>query len=218
VLARSIDEVGETVERIEKCGGEALGVPADVSSADQVGAALAKIEERWGPVEILINNAAVVSPIGPSVEIDPSEWETAIRINLVALACLNFSVLSGMLEARWGRIVNVSSSIAAHPAGMVRANAYATSKAAVEAHTLNLAAEVATTGITVNAYRPGSVDTAMQAWVRDQNPYRVGTDLHRRFVSSHEEGSLLTPAESASSLLTHLRSTETGKIWSAVRS
>jgi NAD(P)-dependent dehydrogenase (short-subunit alcohol dehydrogenase family) len=68
--------------------------------------------------------------------------------------------LPGMLEGRWGRIVDVSSGIAADLAGMLRVNAYTTSKAALEAHTLNLAAELAGTGITVNLYRPGGVDTA----------------------------------------------------------
>ena len=54
--------------------------------------------------------------------------------------------------------------------GMVRGNAYATTKAALEAHTVNLAAELRGTGVTVNAYRPGGVDTAMQAWIRGQAP------------------------------------------------
>jgi NAD(P)-dependent dehydrogenase (short-subunit alcohol dehydrogenase family) len=64
-----------------------------------------------------------------------------------------------MLDAGWGRVVNVSSGIVAHPAGMVRGNAYATTKAALEAHTVNLAAELPGTGVTVNVYRPGGVDT-----------------------------------------------------------
>ena len=62
---------------------------------------------------------------------------------------------------------------------MLRANAYATSKAALEAQTLNLAAELAGTGITVNVYRPGGVDTAMQAWIRKQDPEQIGATLHR---------------------------------------
>jgi NAD(P)-dependent dehydrogenase (short-subunit alcohol dehydrogenase family) len=63
---------------------------------------------------------------------------------------------------------------------MVRGNAYATTKAALEADTVNLAAELAGTGVTVNAYRPGGVDTAMQAWIRSQDPERIGA-LHERF-------------------------------------
>ena len=124
-------------------------------------------------------------------------------------------VLPGMLEHRWGRIVNVSSGIAANPAGMLRANAYATSKAALEAHTLNLAAELAGTGVTVNVYRPGGVDTAMQAWIRDQNPEQIGTALHQQFMHSYQHGTLLTPRQSSASLLTRLPSQDSGQIWNA---
>jgi NAD(P)-dependent dehydrogenase (short-subunit alcohol dehydrogenase family) len=70
-----------------------------------------------------------------------------------------------MLDGGWGRIVNVSSGIAARPSVMVGANAYATSKAALRAHPLNLAAGLHDSRVTVNGYRPGDVDTAMQAWI-----------------------------------------------------
>ena len=69
----------------------------------------------------------------------------------------------------------MSSTIAAHPGAMVGMNAYTASKAALEAHTVNLAGEFAGSGVTVNAFRPGSVDTAMQAGIRAQDPARIGT-------------------------------------------
>jgi NAD(P)-dependent dehydrogenase (short-subunit alcohol dehydrogenase family) len=102
-----------------------------------------------------------------------------------------------MLQRRWGRIVNISSGIPSHPEAMIGMNAYATSKAAVEAQTLNLAAELAGSGVTANVFRPGSVDTAMQAWIREQEPTRIGADLHRRFARSYAEGSLMSPEQSA---------------------
>ena len=118
-----------------------------------------------------------------------------------------------MLDAGWGRVVNISSAIAAHPDDMVRGNAYATTKAALEAHTVNLAAELRGTGVTVNAYRPGGVDTAMQAWIRQQAPERIGAGLHERFNRNYAEGSLITPGHSAAALLTHLAGDDTGVIW-----
>jgi NAD(P)-dependent dehydrogenase (short-subunit alcohol dehydrogenase family) len=118
-----------------------------------------------------------------------------------------------MLDAGWGRVVNVSSGIAAHPAGMAGGNAYATTKAALEAHTVNLAAELRGTGVTVNAYRPGGVDTAMQAWIRRQDPERIGARLHERFNRNYAEGNLITPEHSAAALLAHLASDDTGAIW-----
>ena len=213
VLARSADQVRETAARITGSGGQALALPANLSDPDQVAAALDAIRQRWGAIEVLINNAAIVWPIGPSASTDASQWATSIAINLTAAAGLSFTVLPGMLAQGWGRIVNVSSGIAANPVAMLRANAYVTSKAALEAHTLNLAAELEGTGVTVNVYRPGGVDTAMQAWIRKQDPEKIGAALHQRFAENYQQGTLITPAQSASSLLTRLPSPATGQIW-----
>jgi NAD(P)-dependent dehydrogenase (short-subunit alcohol dehydrogenase family) len=215
VLARSAEELNHTVALVAERGGHALAHPADVSDPGQVAAALALVAQRWGPVEVLINNAAVVWPLGPSATLDPNEWAQALAVNLTAAARLTFALLPAMLEQGWGRIVNVSSGIAARPAGMLRANAYATSKAALEAHTLNLAAELADTGVTVNAFRPGGVDTAMQAWIRDQDAEHIGAALHDRFTRNYQDRALLSPEQSAASLLARLPTTATAQIWDA---
>lgn len=215
VLSRSRAELAETAAAIGREGGAALAIPADINRPEQVRAGLDVITDTWGQVQVLINNAAVVWPLGPSTEIDVDEWTTALAINVAAVARLSFHLLPSIVAAGWGRIVNVSSGIAAHPAGMLRANAYATTKAALEAHTLNLAAELVGTGVTINVYRPGGVDTAMQAWIRSQDPARVGADLHQRFVDNHRQGALLTPDQSASSLLSRLMGPDTGQIWDA---
>ena len=94
----------------------------------------------------------------------------------------------------------------------IRGNAYAATKAALEAHTVNLAAELAGTGVTVNVYRPGGVDTAMQAWIRSQDPERIGA-LYERFHRNYAEGALITPEHSAAALLAHLAGDDTGGIW-----
>lgn len=120
-----------------------------------------------------------------------------------------------MLERGWGRIVNISARIAAQPALIIGGNAYATSKAALEAHTLNLAAEVAGTGVTVNAYRPGSADSSMQGWIRSQPVEKVGSELRGRFVQAYGQGALITPERSAAVLLERLKSEATGAIWDA---
>jgi NAD(P)-dependent dehydrogenase (short-subunit alcohol dehydrogenase family) len=123
-------------------------------------------------------------------------------------------VLPGMLDAGWGRIVNVSAAIAGQPGMMTRFNTYAATKAALEAHTVNLAAELRGTGVTVNVYRPGSVDTAMQAWVREQDPERIGTTAHEWFNQNFAQGIPVTPAQSADALIAHLGGDDTGAIWS----
>ncbi len=90
------------------------------------------------------------------------------------------------------------------PRGMVGGTVYAASKAALEAHTLNLAAELDGTGVTANVYRPGAVDTAMQAWIREQPASTVGQQLHDRFTEMHASGTLLSPQHSAARLLEKL--------------
>jgi NAD(P)-dependent dehydrogenase (short-subunit alcohol dehydrogenase family) len=215
VLARSVSELEQTAALIADQGKPGLAVVADVSDPSAVEAALAAVQNQMGPVNVLVNNAAVVWPLGPSAEIDPGEWAAAVAINVTGVARLSFGVLPGMLELGWGRIVNISSGIAASPAAMLRANAYATTKAAVEAHSLNLASELADSGVTVNVYRPGGVDTAMQAFIRGQDPELVGSELHGRFVHNYQQGTLLTAEQSAASLVVRMGGPDTGQIWDA---
>jgi NAD(P)-dependent dehydrogenase (short-subunit alcohol dehydrogenase family) len=186
-------------------------VPADLADERQRATAAASVLAA-GRVGILINNAATVEPLGPTAGVAAADLRLAFEVNVVAPAALTAAVLPGMLAGGWGRIVNVSSGIVASPASMVRGNAYAATKAALEAHTVNLAAEVAGTGVTVNVYRPGGVDTAMQAWIRAQDPERIG-GLHERFNRNYARGALITPEHSAAALLAHLAGDGTGEIW-----
>jgi NAD(P)-dependent dehydrogenase (short-subunit alcohol dehydrogenase family) len=215
LVARSRHELEETAFRVKEFGATALVVPADLGDLSEVTRIAQLASDKLGKVGVLVNNAAVVWPIGPSVAVDPNQWATAVDVNVVAAAVLSFALLPAMLDQGWGRIVNVSSAIAAHPGAMTGMNAYAASKAALEAHTINLATELAGSGVTVNAFRPGSVDTAMQRWIRGQEPERIGAELHAWFTRSYAEGSMITPEQSARSLLPHLSSDETGAIWDA---
>lgn len=213
LVARSQNELEETATSLRRLGGTASVIKADIGDPDQLLQAVKQVRDEFGVVDILINNAAVVWPLGPSAAIDPADWTAAIGVNLVAAASLTFALLPAMLEQNWGRVVNVSSGIVARPTSMIGGNAYVTAKAALEAHTVNLAAELADSGVTVNAFRPGSVDTAMQAWIREQDPDRIGASLHERFSRSHQEGTLISPERSARSLLDRLAGEATGRIW-----
>ena len=212
LLARSQNELEEVAEQVRSRGGSALVTRADMAEPAEVSQAASAAIKEYGSVDVLINNAAVIWPMGSTVAVDPSEWAAAMAINLVGAFNLTSAVLPGMLQRGWGRIVNVSSGVAARPANMVFANAYATSKAALEAHTLNLAAELAGTGVTVNGFRPGRVDTAMQESIRSQPGDKIGA-LRTRFTKLYEEGLLITPEESAQTLLTNLFGEATGEIW-----
>jgi 3-oxoacyl-[acyl-carrier protein] reductase len=213
LVARSQDELTDSAASVRELGGRPVVIKADVADPDQLARGVARAQEELGVVDILINNAAVVWPLGPSTALDRADWAASIGINVVAVASLTFALLPAMLEQKWGRIVNVSSGVVARPASMIGGNAYVTSKAALEAHTVNLAAELAGSGVTVNVFRPGSVDTGMQAWIRDQDPERIGAGLHQRFTRSYAEGTLITAERSASSLLDRLPDEATGHIW-----
>jgi NAD(P)-dependent dehydrogenase (short-subunit alcohol dehydrogenase family) len=214
LIARTARQLEETSGLLRERGVPARRisvVPADLADEGRRALAAASVLAE-GRVDILVNNAATVEPLGPTIGIQAGDLRLAYEVNVIAPAALTAAVLPGMLDSGWGRVVNMSSGIVASPAGMVRGNAYAATKAALEAHTVNLAAELAGTGVTVNAYRPGGVDTAMQAWIRSQDPERIG-GLHERFNKNYAEGTLITPEHSAAALLAHLAGDGTGEVW-----
>jgi 3-oxoacyl-[acyl-carrier protein] reductase len=214
LVARTASELDAVAAEVATTGAEEpLAIVADVGDPVQIAATARRVAAELGPADILVNNAAVVWPLGPTSKVDADDWEAAFKVNVFAVLRLTRELLPTMLERGWGRIVDVSSGIVAHPEAMVGGNAYAASKAALEAHVVNLAAELEGTDVTVNAFRPGAVDTAMQSWIRDQDPAEIGAALHQRFVTGYESGTLLTPEDSAAALLGHLDVGGSGQIW-----
>jgi NAD(P)-dependent dehydrogenase (short-subunit alcohol dehydrogenase family) len=202
VLARSASDV-DAVAGVT--GGRGLTV--DVSDADALAAALAELD----PVDVVVANAGVVWPLGKFADIDLDEWERAVAINLFGAVRLVKATLPAMLERGWGRIVTVSSGAARAP-GMPSANAYSTSKAALDLFTLHLAAELEGTGVTANAVRPGVVDTPMQEFMRAQPVEQVGAAFHERFHGLHERGELVGADEAAAFLVDQLLSGRNGEV------
>lgn len=112
VLARTAAELEVTAERIRAAGGRCAVVRADLAEPSGIGAVADRAGEAFGPVDILVNNAAVVWPLGPSAVISPESWAGALTVNVAAAAALTFALLPGMLERGWGRVVNISSAVA----------------------------------------------------------------------------------------------------------
>ena len=214
LLARSENELGEAVAEIQADGGIATAVVADVQDIEKLRRGVDRVRAELGPPVVLVNNAAIVAPLGATTALDPTTVATAVAVNIVAPITLSTMLLPGMTAANWGRIVNISSGIAATPASMPGMTVYAASKAALEAHTLNLAAELDGSGVTANVYRPGAVDTAMQQWIRGQPAEQIGAALHDRFAAMHAGGQLITPERSAGSVLDRIAGSQTGQIWS----
>ncbi len=145
---------------IEALGVPALAVAADVSQAAAVQQLFARIGETFGAVDVLVNNAGITRD-NLILRMDERDWDAVLDTNLKAAFLCTRVALRGMLRARWGRVVNVSSVIAlgGNP-GQVN---YAAAKAGLVALTRTLAREVGSRGITVNAVAPGFVATDMTA-------------------------------------------------------
>jgi NAD(P)-dependent dehydrogenase (short-subunit alcohol dehydrogenase family) len=169
VLARSAAEIEETAALVCAAGRRGVAVVGNVADGAAVRAAVATTSDTLGPIDILINNAAVLGPVGPTVEVDPEAWGRLLEVNLTgAFRCIQ-AVLPGMLQRGWGRIVNVSAA-AATGAGLPRASAYSVSKAGLDMLTRHLAAELSGSGVTVNSVWPGGVRTGMLAAYRGLRP------------------------------------------------
>jgi NAD(P)-dependent dehydrogenase (short-subunit alcohol dehydrogenase family) len=160
VLARSEDELAETVRLIESSGGRAIAVVADVTDERAVQTAVERTERELGPVDLLVNNAAVATPVGPAWEVDPDAWWRTVEVNLRGPFLGARAVLPSMLRRRAGRIVNIVAVAAFNTAPFM--SAYGGSKAALISFTDDLAAETREHGISVFAIRPGLVQTRMQ--------------------------------------------------------
>lgn len=212
ISARSRAQLEETVDRIQSAGGDVVMLPADLVRPNAATELAAEATAALGRVDILVNNAAVLGPIGDLGRLDMREYADAIMLDVVAPAALMNELVPGMVRRGWGRVATISSG-AAVPPGMTGANAYSTAKAAVESQALGFASEVDGTGVTINAYRPGRVDTAMQAAVRAQSNGARGAELQQRFIRWHEAGELLTPAQSAEALIDLLATEENGQVW-----
>jgi len=162
------DEEGAAavVQEIQESGGTALAVQGDVADPDAVDVIFTKLEETFGPVLVLVNNAGVRAD-GLSMQLDDDEWEHVLATNLSGAFRTTRRALKNMMRARHGRVINIASVV-----GGVRGNAgqanYAASKAGVVGLTRTVAAEVARKGVTVNAVAPGLVETELTEGIDQQ--------------------------------------------------
>ena len=198
LAARSEAELASVNDEIRQDGnGRALAIPTDVSDMHRVDYLLVLTLRAFGRVDILVNNAAVAHPVGKVWETSPTAWQRLIAINVTGPYLCTRAVLPHMLERGSGRIINVSSGVAAanHPG----TSAYNASKAALERFSGTLAAEVASSGIVVTVFRPGFVDTAMQTELR-QTPAHIFPRA-AEFQARLDQGLLRSPIEPARGIL-----------------
>lgn len=163
IAARSVTQLVETVALIEQQGGRALSFEVDVSDQETVQQMVAKVEQTLGAVDLLVNNAGVITPLGPIWEVDADEWWRCLDINLRGSFLCTRSVLPGMIARRQGRILNMAS-VAGRQA-IPYGSAYVISKTALIRFTENIAVETQAYGISAFAIEPATVRTAMTEYL-----------------------------------------------------
>jgi 3-oxoacyl-[acyl-carrier protein] reductase len=158
-------KLAETVVEMKAQGIDASAFTVNVSNQESIETGAKAIIEKFGKVEILVNNAGITRD-NLMLRMKPADWDLVLSINLTGAFLLTQALLSPMLKNRWGRIVNIASVVGrAGQAGQVN---YAASKAGLIGLTRSLAREVASRNITVNAVAPGFIETPMTAVLSEE--------------------------------------------------
>ncbi|AFY68680.1 3-oxoacyl-(acyl-carrier-protein) reductase [Thalassoporum mexicanum PCC 7367] len=158
--ARSSAAAEELVKEIESSGGEAIALQADVSQADQVDALVKAAMDKWGQIDVLVNNAGITKDT-LLLRMKPEDWQAVINLNLTGVFLCTRAIAKIMLKQKSGRIINIAS-VAGQMGNPGQAN-YSAAKAGVIGFTKTVAKELAPRGITVNAVSPGFIATDMTA-------------------------------------------------------
>jgi 3-oxoacyl-[acyl-carrier protein] reductase len=146
-----------TVEAIEAAGGKGLAVGADVSDADQVNAAVERVAAELGGPTVLINNAGVTRD-NMLFKMTETDWDVVMNVHLRGAFLMTRAAQKHMIDAKWGRIVNLSSTSALGNRGQAN---YSAAKAGMQGFTKTLAIELGKFGVTANAIAPGFIQTEM---------------------------------------------------------
>jgi len=196
LAARNEGKLNEVAAEIAAKGGAAAVFTLDVASEESIKACAKAAVQHFGSIEILVNNAGVTRDT-LALRMKRADWDEVIQTNLTGTFLMTQALLSPMLKARWGRIINISSVVG--ETGQAGQANYAASKAGLIGLTKSLARELASRNITVNAVAPGYIETAMTAVLDEKQREsmmagiplgRAGTDAEIaaavRFLASEE--------------------------------
>lgn len=190
-------------ELAEKLGGKAHVVPANLADPEAVGALPKAAAEAMGSVDILVNNAGITRD-NLFMRMSDDEWRQVLDVNLTSVFQLSRAVLRGMMKARWGRIINITSVVGT--TGNPGQGNYAAAKAGLVGMSKSLAYEVASRGITVNCVAPGFIETAMTDKLTDDQKNKILTQI--------PAGAMGTPTDIAAAV-TYLASPAAGYVTGA---
>ena len=197
IAARTRSELGEVDSVIRSKGAESVPIEADLTRRSQPARLASVVRQRLGPVDILVNNAAIGG--GPKfksvADFDDDHWDLSLTLNLTAPYLLTKAVLPSMLERGWGRVITVASINSQRPS--YHGCAYAASKHGVLGFMRSLALEVAPYGVTANCICPGPVETAMLAKRIAYDSRRLGRSQEEHIQQMTPMGGILTPEDIA---------------------
>jgi NAD(P)-dependent dehydrogenase (short-subunit alcohol dehydrogenase family) len=216
---RSAEALGAAERRLDESAGpgqRVLMYTGDVSRPDEVEALVAFAIDALPELDVLVNNAGIYGPKGPSEQVDWLEWVRAIEINLLGSVLVARAILPYLKRRGYGKLIQLSGGGATAP--LPNLTAYAASKAAIIRFMESLAHEVRAHGIDVNAIAPGGLNTRMLDEVIAAGPEQVGAAFYARAVEQQASGG--TPLEHGASLAVYLASAAsdgiTGRLLSAV--
>ena len=193
LCARTGDELDQTIKELQALDVEARGWSCDVSLEDPVNDFIVNVQKHFGRIDVLVNNAGVMTRPTPMTEIDVKKWDYTMAVNLRGPFLISRAVVPIMTQQKSGSIINVSSMIGR--GAYANFLAYATSKWGLEGFTQTLAAEVRGAKIRVNSVEPGYVATKLTGF-RGSNPESV-TDVFV-YLASDESKSITAKMLSSS--------------------
>lgn len=158
VASRSLGELESVVHELESLGVDAGFDARDLTEDGAATQAVQAVQDRYGRLDILINNAGI-APSASFLDTSREDWDAVLQLNLTVPFLMTQAALPGMLEGKWGRIINIASTAA--KVGYPYTSAYTASKHGLLGLTRAIAAETASTGVTVNAICPGFTDTRL---------------------------------------------------------
>lgn len=194
--ARSRDALDSLSKRLDASGKHVEIVAGDVSDKGVCARIVKSAVDRFGGVDVLVNNAGILEPVGPLDAADADDWVRNLMVNVAGPMLLTKYALSSLRERR-GCVINISSGAAVKA---VRGwSAYCTSKAALNHFNRMLSAEYPE--ITAVAVSPGMTATDMQVAIREMGKGCMPEDEHRRFVDAHQKGELRSPEKVARAIV-----------------
>ena len=215
LAARSVDALTDTANEIARTGHDTQVIETDVTDRGSVESMVAQALERWGRIDVLVNNSGIAGPSAPSWQVQAEDWDETIAVNLTGVFSCCQAVLPSMIERRSGAIVNIGSVTGKRP--LLNRSPYAASKAALIGLTRTIAEEVGPHHVRVNLISPGTVEGDRIDWVFEQQARALGRDVDEvraQFVDSTPLRRLVS-ARDVANAVTFLGSDESAGITGA---